>query len=214
MLASLSAAILSVTSPTTDTIVTLGVVERDLTGDGIREVLSLTGAGGTIDSLDVTFTITSQGSTLYVDMWAITRTAGYDAGRRIRSEAAHRAFLRDYGGWFFAKSKFMTPAQFLNMLRNQAPRHIALIPDVMGRDRRYRHVVDSLIAAGNDARQARRTARFGFGQYDTTFNAAAAWDAIQAAPVTVFEYSVGGDGVTAIVWSPIDRQFYDIWDCC
>jgi hypothetical protein len=214
MPAFLSAALLSITLPSTDTVVTLGIVERDLTGDGIAEVLRLTGTGATIDSLDVTFTISSSGSTLYVDMWSITRTVGFCRGRRVLSDAQHRARLRDFGGWFFEESKFMTPDQFLEKLRVQGRRHIAEIPNVMARNRRYQEVVDSLIAAGLDARQARDKARFGFELYGSVSRAAAAWDAIRAAPVTVFQYSVGGDNVTAIVWSPTERRFYDIWDCC
>src|SRR5688500_11950377 len=46
----------SATIPTRpDTVIVLGMVERDLTGDGQPEVLRLTGVGQSTDSLDVTF---------------------------------------------------------------------------------------------------------------------------------------------------------------
>ena len=69
-------ATLLVMSPTpTDTTVTISTVKRDLTGDGVPEVLSLTGTGPTIDSLNVTFTIKSSGRTLYSTTW-IQKRAG------------------------------------------------------------------------------------------------------------------------------------------
>lgn len=190
MLASLILTLLHSSVPTTDTVVTLGTVERDLTGDGIPELLSLTGTGVTIDSLQVTFTISSSGHTLYSDTWSMTRTVGFDAGRRVLSDAELQTRLRDFGGWFFEESQFMRPDQFLARLRSDARLHIAEIPSLIARERRSQGVVDSLISP------------------------AAAWEAIRAAPVTVFQYSVGGDAVTAIVWSPTDRRFYDIFDCC
>ena len=51
--------------PPTDTVLVLGLVERDLTGDGQPEILRLTGVGRTTDSLDVTFVIESSGDTLF-----------------------------------------------------------------------------------------------------------------------------------------------------
>src|SRR5258705_924925 len=64
------------------TTVQLGTVTRDMTGDGVPEVLSLIGRGPTIDSMEVTFSITSAGVTLYDTRWQSTRTVGFDAGRR------------------------------------------------------------------------------------------------------------------------------------
>jgi hypothetical protein len=72
MFISLLIALLGAPLPRADTVVTLGVVERDLTGDGVPEVLSLTGVGATIDSLDVTFRIQAAGQTLYAETWPIT----------------------------------------------------------------------------------------------------------------------------------------------
>ncbi len=79
------------------TTVGLGTVERDLTGDGLPEILSLIGRGQTIDSMEVTFLITSAGVALYDTRWHVTRTVGFDAGRRQLSAAEHRARLKDLG---------------------------------------------------------------------------------------------------------------------
>jgi hypothetical protein len=200
-----------------DTIVTLGIVERDLTGDGVVEVLSLTGVGATIDSLEVTFRIQSSGRTLYAHTWPMTRILGFEGSRRVLSDAELRAHLKEFGGWFFEESKFMTPDGFLAELRDQAPLYIAQIPSLIARARRYRYVLDSILTAGEDSGQARRKAPYTLGQYETPGNlshATAVWEEIRAAPVIVFEYSIGGDAVTAIVWSPTDRHFYDIFNCC
>jgi len=217
VLVSLFATLLGTAVPPADTVVTLGIVERDLTGDGIAEVLSLTGVGATIDSLDVTFRIQSSGRTLYADTWLMTRTVGFGSSRRILTDTELRAHLKEFGGWFFEESKFMTPDRFLAELRDQAPLHIAQIPNLIARDRRHSYVVDSMITAGEDSGQARRKAHFALGQYETPSNlsrATAVWKEIRTAAVTVFEYSIGGDAVTAIVWSPTDRRFYDIFKCC
>jgi hypothetical protein len=79
----------------------------------------------------------------------------------------------------------MTPDRFVAELHDMAPLHIAEIPTLIARQ-----------ASG------------------TLSRAATIREEIQATPVTVFEYSIGGDSVNAIVWSPTDRRFYDILDCC
>ena len=47
-----------------DPTIVLGLVERDLTGDGKPEVMRLVGVGP-IDNLAVTFTVESAGRTIY-----------------------------------------------------------------------------------------------------------------------------------------------------
>src|SRR5216117_1892763 len=69
MLLTLLATIVGMPLAITDTTVTFGVVKRDLTGDSIPEVLTLSGTGDTIDSLEVTFTIQSSGRTRYSRTW-------------------------------------------------------------------------------------------------------------------------------------------------
>ncbi len=40
------------------------------------------------------------------------------------------------------------------------------------------------------------------------------WHQMQAAPITVFSFSSGGDLVTAIAWSATDQRFYPLMECC
>jgi hypothetical protein len=186
MIGTLLATVLVTTPVLGDTIVRLGIVERDLTGDNVPEILSLTGRGQTIDSLEVTFTITSSGRAVFETKWSETRAVGFDAGRRVLSAAEHRRRLRELGREFFADEKFMSPAEFLTMLRGSAPRHIDLIPDVIARDL--------------DPRNRSRAQQI--------------WDEMKAAGITLFEFSVGGDAVTTIGWSGTDERFYHLWSCC
>src|SRR5687768_6103447 len=88
-----------------DTTVQLGTVTRDMTGDGVPEILSLIGRGPTIDSMEVTFSIKSAGVTLYDTRWQITRIVGFDAGRRQLSAAEHRARLNELGPWFRSEER-------------------------------------------------------------------------------------------------------------
>ena len=75
--------------PIADTTVNFAVVERDLTGDGTPEVLSLTGVGKTLDELAVTFVIRSSGQVLYTKSWHLRR-ASFDPRRRVSDAVASR----------------------------------------------------------------------------------------------------------------------------
>jgi hypothetical protein len=44
--------------------------------------------------------------------------------------------------------------------------------------------------------------------------AAAIWTEIHRSGMTIFEFSPGGDVVTAIAWSPTDHRFYRLLECC
>ncbi len=86
-----------------DTTITFGILTRDLTGDTIPEVITLTAVGRTIDDLAVSFTIRSSGRTLYTRAWRLAR-ANYDGGGRP-TEAERRARLSEYGKWFFGDTQ-------------------------------------------------------------------------------------------------------------
>ena len=103
MIATLLATVLASTPVLSDTMVRLGIVERDLTGDNVPEILSLTGRGQTVDSLEVTFTITSSGRTVFETKWSETRAVGFDAGRRVLSAAEHRRRLRQAGPFLLCR---------------------------------------------------------------------------------------------------------------
>jgi hypothetical protein len=169
---------------TADTTVTFGVVERDLTGDGIPEVLTLSGTGETMDSLEVKFTVDVSGRTVYSRTWPLTR-ASFDPRRRI-SDTELQARLDDYGGWFFAESKFISSTQFVDWLEDSFRLHIPRIPLVIGRG-----------MTPNDSVRGRR-----------------AWEGMQAAGVTLFQFSPGGNAIEVIGWSPTEERFFDLLECC
>ena len=85
--------------------VSLGLMERDLTGDGRAEILRLTGVGPATDALDVEFTIESDGTTVY----------------RFKLHPVPRLRLNEFAPWFFAREKFQRPAEFVAWLRASAP---------------------------------------------------------------------------------------------
>ena len=196
-----------------DTVVTLGMVERDLTGDGRPEVLRLTGVGQPSDSLDVTLVIESSGDTLFqTRLLPLTRTVGFDAGRRKLSHAEYHTRLDEYGGWFFGDGKFLRPTEFVEQLRSETPGRIADIPFVITRDRQ-RQLFESLRAAGHPVPEPLRNPSLSREWLDTA-DAVAKWERIKSSGVTVFTYSPGGDTVYGIVWSARDRRFYRVWECC
>lgn len=170
-----------------DTTVTLGLVERDLTGDGKPETLRVVGVGPTIDNLDVTFTIESEGKTIYrFKLTWLTRDVGFDAGRRLLSAEQHRARLEEFQRWFFAKEKFQRPTEFVESLRVMAHLRVDEIPDVIARDRSPSETRDG-------------------GEI---------WKEILNSPVTIFTFSPGGDALVAIGWSARAGRFYRLLECC
>jgi hypothetical protein len=186
MIALLLTLVLLAASGPSDTTVQFGIVERDLTGDGVPETLSLTGRGQTIDSLEMTFTIVSSGRTIYERKWSMTRAVGFDAGRRMLSSEEHRARLAEFGRWFFGDTKFMSPDQFLTKLGASPRSHVRLIPEV--------------IASELDPADRSRAEMI--------------WNQMQNSGITIFEFSVGGDAITAIGWSVTDQRFYRLLACC
>ncbi len=183
MLLTLLTTILVIPLATRDTTVTFGVVKRDLTGDSIPEILTLSGTGDTIDSLEVTFTIQSSGRSRYSRTWGLTRAS---VDRRRISDAELRTRLTEYGRAFFADSKFMSPPRLLAWLQASARLHIPLIPDVIAGE-----------MTPNNLQRARTI-----------------WEEMQAAGITVFEFSPGGDAITVIGWSATDYRFYNLLECC
>ena len=173
-----------------DTVLVLASRAVDLTGDGEVEVLELVGVGESVDSLDVTLDISSAGRTIYRQaLRPITRTIGFDAGKRTLAAAEHRQRLDELGRFIFADAKFRTPDEFIARLEEGAPRHVALIPHVIGRERR--DAVGDAAVSGEEI-----------------------WQDMRRRGSVVFEFSPGGDGVTAIAWSEVDQRFYRLWECC
>jgi hypothetical protein len=171
---------------TPDTIVVLGAHSIDLTGDGELEVLEVRGVGESIDSLEITFSITSSGRILHSEtMRPFTRTFGFDAGMRRMSTEEHRRRLSEFGAFFFAEEKFRTPEGFIAAWERKAPGHVEAIPEVVSR------------RAGVEPKRA-----------------AELWDEIRRRGITVFEYSPGGDASFAIAWSESEQSFLTLVECC
>jgi hypothetical protein len=200
-----------------DTVVAIGMTERDLTGDGQPEMVRLVGVGRSVDSLDVTLSIESAGATVYrARLFPMTRTVGFDRGRRRLSRAQHRQRLAEFGKWFFGPTKFKRPPEFVKTWGGQASGRIARIPSVIARDRKFSTTVDSLVALGSSPIEAERAAQSVFRSVSAadSIRAVATWEEIQESGVTLFQYSAGGDHVTAIGWSARDRRFYRLVECC
>ena len=204
--------------PRADTVVVIGLAERDLTGDDQPEILRLVGVGRSVDSLDVTLSIESAGRTVYrAQLAPMTRTVGFDRSRRKLSRAQHRERLRVFGKWFFAGAKFKRPPEFVKSWREQAPLRLAEIPNVIDRDRKTACVVDSLVALGHSRIESERRAQSVVLRSPSpadSLRAVATWNEIQESGVTLFEFSAGGDHVTTIGWSARDRRFYRLLECC
>jgi hypothetical protein len=169
------------------TSIVLGQVERDLTGDGKPEILRVVAIGPTTDHLDATFTIESGGKTIYTfKLEPLTRTVGFDAGRRTISAEQQRVRLEEFGPWFFGEEKFQPPEAFVDGLRREARLRVAEIPTVIASDQQSSETRD-----GNEI-----------------------WEEILKSPVTIFTFSPGGDSIVAIGWSARAGRFYRLLECC
>jgi hypothetical protein len=173
--------------PSGDTTIVLGAVSRDVNGDTKPEVLTLTGVGRSVDSLDVTFSIEDAGRSLYRAKIVLPGRGTYERTLRSLLGLSYEAWLADVGRSFFASDKFKTPSMFLTEMRKSLPDHIRAIPMVIARDG---------------------------GFPSDTARAGAIWHELEQAGATIFEFSAGGDSFTAIAWSPKDRRFYRLVECC
>ena len=150
--------------------------------------MRLVGVGKTIDSLDVTLSIESSGTTVYrATLAPLTRRVGSDADQRFRSPAQQRAWVADFGRWFFSDANFKRVPEFVSSWRDQAPRRLAKIPEYIARDG---------------------------GFYPDTARGTAVWREMQRSAITVFEFASGGDAIIAIGWSAHDGRFYRLLECC
>ena len=171
-----------------DTTIILGQIRRDLTGDGDPEDLTLFGFGWSTDSLDVTLVIESRGRLLYrSQLRPLTPTNGPGGKRQPRSSQEHEAYLAEYGSWFFGPSKFMKPLEFERSWRAMAPRRVDAIPSTLPKE---------------------------VGSAADTLRGAEVWREMHRIDVTIFEFSPGGDGITAIAWSPTHKRFLRLVECC
>lgn len=198
-----------------DTVVVLGTTERDLTGDGRAETLRVIGGGRMVDSLGVTFTIESSGIVIYeIGLSPITRFVGFDHGNRARLQAEYEDLIRYYRTDFFAESRFTSPGEFVSWLQRSAPGRISEIPVVIGHDRRRQILRDSLTSMNRPAAEVESRVRRLRSEPSDSASGGVLWDTIRKAGVTVFQFPLGGDGLSAIAWSAVDRRFYRLFECC
>ena len=201
-----------------DTVVVLGTKERDLTGDGKPETLRLVGVGRSLDSLNVTLYIESDGKRIYEQPFMpLTRKINFDGRPSYRTRAEHRAFLEEYGGRVFGDGKFESPAEFVRGLAYGMRDHIPQIPALISAHRRAPAIEDSLRRAGQtDRGVSSRAWMLAYNSFTAADSAVAAqiWEDIQTAGVIVFQFSPGYDRVDAIAWSARDQRFYDLIACC
>jgi hypothetical protein len=169
-----------------DTTITLGAVSRDLTADGRPEALTLIAKGRSIDSLNVTLTITSGGSVIYsMDMRPMTRR--WYARNWPSSRMTYQAWLKDYAKWFFGAEKFLSPSRFVAHLDSSSKQAVGEIPSTIARD-------------GDFLSDTARGARI--------------WSDIQRAGVVIFEFSPGYDAIVPIGWHQASNRFYRLMECC
>jgi hypothetical protein len=170
-----------------DTTIVLGTAERDLTGDGTAVSLRLVGVGPSVDSLNVTFTVEKAGRTIYRASVYLESRTEYERHLRRILGMEYRDWLKSVGTSFFADVKFQKPTAFLARMRKSIPGEVTEIPGFIARQRSA--VKDTLTGAD-------------------------IWNEIQRSDVTLFEFSTGGDAVTAIGWSRRDGRFYRLYECC
>ena len=165
----------------------VGVVERDLTGDGKPEILRVVSDAETDGEPGLTFTIESAGKLIYRSRVALPSDGSrVNEGRKGLSADAQRIQLNEFAGWFFADEKFQRPDDFVASLRRQAPSAVTEIAEVIARDR-----------GASDSRAG-----------------SLIWQEIRNGPITIFTFSPGGDVIVALGWSPHAARFYRLLECC
>lgn len=168
------------------------VVERDLTGDGTREVLEVRAVGDSSDSLTVTFRILADGREIYAHEWPSRAYFGEDPGEEERRDAHVRSALAR----FFDRG--------FETVTNTHPFMGAPLPAT------WRPSPQS-----DDPRQwiARALDESGAGTGDLA-EVQAIWDEMVERGTLGFAFSTGGEDRRRIAWSPRRGRFFVIWSCC
>jgi hypothetical protein len=99
-----------------NTTIVLASTERDVTGDGKPEVLSLIGVGRSADDLRVIFSVGESGRELYRANVALLTHSEFDRKLRSVLRMGYGAWLKDVGRSFFAGAKFKPPEIFLKQM--------------------------------------------------------------------------------------------------
>src|SRR5687767_11319764 len=95
-----------------DTTVILATATRDLTADGRPERLTLVGVGPSVDSLNLTFSITSGDTVIYSARLHPVSRRLYERKVQRYLRVTYEAWLKDIGDSFFETRKFLNPGDF------------------------------------------------------------------------------------------------------
>ena len=221
MLAHLTLALVVLCNPIQpDTVLTVGEVHRDLTGDGVPERLALIARGSAGDSVEFHFTVDSSGELLYERTWTLTSFYD-DSGRELsREEMVGRVdeWVADFRAWFFRDGSFWPVAEASEHI---SPPHPVVLGGPPEEEIQWQRLllakVDSVRAAGVPEADALLHAEKAMPRYRSAYDTVAgraAWDEMLSAGVTAFGFSIGSENWQAIVWSPTDERFYESGSCC
>ncbi|MCZ6918104.1 MAG: hypothetical protein O7I93_15130 [Gemmatimonadetes bacterium] len=169
------------------------VVERDLTGDGQREILEVRAVGETSDDLTITFRVIADGRDIYATEWdSRAYFTDDDSGDAERRDAQVRSALAEFFDRGFAPVTHTHP--FMGTPLPEAWR-----PNPESDDPRE-WIARELRAAGR-------------GDVDAAA-VTAIWDEMVGRGALGFSFSTGGQERRRIAWSPRLGRFLVIWSCC
>ena len=172
------------------------VVERDLTGDGAREILEVRAAGDSSDNLTITFRIMTDGREIYTYQWHSRAYFDQDGPPDAMSSERRDARVRSALAEFFDRG--FDPVTHTHPFMGRP------LPPV------WRPNPES-----DDPRQwiARELGAAGRGVVDPS-EVNAIWDEMVEGETLGFSFSTGGEDRQRIAWSRRSEQFFVIWSCC
>lgn len=196
---------------------------RDVTGDGRADTLTLVARGARADSLDVTFRIRGAGRELFRDDWntadQFLEERDLPPGQRASADSLARIVRRDMDG-FFADAQF-EPASALPFATRWPP--LSRDCDADPRDcvafyLRYEREVAARVRRGQDsvpagAGYAEFIARIDRAPFDTAL-VRRVGDEMRRRALPAFTFSYGYETSRTIVWSPLARRFFPVFECC
>lgn len=168
-----------------DTVFVLGSRSVDLTGDGRPEIVEVVAEGESMDSLDLTLSIRSDGNTIFNQR--LSPLEVFLGGTELPEERQSR--LEALTAFFLNEEKFMSPGEFVAWLESSLPRHVERIPEVIAEGRTEQGVLDAIAPR-------------------------VIWEDMKERGNAIFQFATGGDGITAIGWSVIDERFFHLLECC
>ena len=169
------------------------VVERDLTGNGAREILEVRAVGDSSDNLTITFRVIADGREIYAHEWHSRTYFAQDgpADAERRDSRIRSALGEFFDGGF-------DPVTHTHPFMGRP------LPAV------WRPNPES-----DDPREwiARELGAAGRGPVDSA-EVNAIWDEMVDVETLGFSFSTGGEDRQRIAWSRRSARFFVIWSCC